>query len=559
MQTVLAGATVTVALIALCVRLLGAIGLLTTWMLFGALVAAAGTVVIAASRRGVPWRLPWRATLSGPTVPILLIAAVAVGIAVVAAYYLPVWQWDAVGYHLPFVNFALQRGRFADIPPDMPYVSTYPHIVEYMFTAWRAMLPDDRLVELVGIPLGLLGALAVACIARGQGARPDHATAAGAAWLTLPAVFLQLPTNYVDIGSAAFLLAAAAFTLGPLDARRVLLAAMAIGLFLGTKPTALLGASLLLAALALRARREGVLAAVMPAGLLALVLGAETYVVNVIRHANPIWPVRVDVGPVHLPGPHDLSQLLASSANTPRAHGNLAERVFTSWTTIFPPLPVFDMRVGGLGLVFLVALPVAVIRAVRLRSLTVALVAVAALAVPDPSVARLVLGFAGLVIAIAVPCIEGIRNPARWVVFGVVALAAAQSIVVAYPGLTGEGPPLRAYVRMSLAERQRAVGADGSPAPYLDAIAKVRPGEVTAFDRTAELPYYAWPFDLSRDAQRIADDANVAQARQVVDDPRVRMVIVGDDTITGEIIRSDPRFVYQFHCHVGTCAVYLRR
>ena len=177
----------------------------------------------------------------------------------------------------------------------------------------------------------------------------------------------------------------------------------------------------------------------------------------------------------------------------------------------------------------------------------------------NPSAARFALGFAGLVIAIAVPCIEGIRNPARWVVFGVVALAAAQSIVVAYPGLTGEGPPLRAYVQMNLGERQRAVEADGSPAPYLDAIAKVRPGEVTVFDRTAELPYYAWPFDLSRDAQRIADDVTAAHARQVVDDPRVRMLIVGDDTVTGEIMRADPRFAYQFHCHTGTCAVYLRR
>lgn len=119
-------------------------------------------VVVAAANRGVPWRLPWRSAISGPTVPILLVAAVAIGIAVVATYYLPVWQWDAVGYHLPLVNFVLQRGRFADIPPDVPYVSTHPHAVEYMFIAWRAMLPDERLVELAGIPLGLMGALAVA-------------------------------------------------------------------------------------------------------------------------------------------------------------------------------------------------------------------------------------------------------------------------------------------------------------------------------------------------------------------------------------------------------------
>ena len=91
---------------------------------------------------------------------------------------------------------------------------------------------------------------------------------------------------------------------------------------------------------------------------------------------------------------------------------------------------------------------------------------------------------------------------------------------------------------MDLAERQRAIGADGSPAPFLDAIAHVRPGEITVFDRSAELPYYAWPFDLSRDAQRIPDDATAAEIRHIVDDPTVRMVIVGDDTVAGAVVHA---------------------
>src|SRR5262249_55119953 len=159
--------------------------------------------------------------------------------------------------------------------------------------------------------------------------------------------------------------------------RRVLLSGIAIGLFVGTKPTALLGAALLLAALTFRARRERVLLAAVPAAVIAIVLGTETYVVNVIRHGNPIWPVRLDVGPVHLPAKHAMSELLASGAKTPQTHGSLAARVFTSWTTLYPPVPAFDMRVGGLGLVFLVALPFAVARAVRSRSIPLALVAAA--------------------------------------------------------------------------------------------------------------------------------------------------------------------------------------
>jgi hypothetical protein len=290
-----------------------------------------------------------------------------------------------------------------------------------------------------------------------------------------------------------------------------------------------------------------------------LLLGSETYVVNALRYHNPIWPVRVDAGPLHFPGPHTMSQLFSSGANGPRTQGNLARRVFDSWTTVFPPQPVFDMRVGGLGMLFLIALPFAIVSAVRSRSLAVALVVAASLAVPDPSVARFAVGFAGLVIALAVSYVEHLRKLPRYAVFSVVTLAAAQSIVVAYPGLHGEGPPLTAYPSMNLAERQRGVGPDGPPAPFLDAIAHLRPGDITVFDSSAELPYYSWPFDLSHDAHRIGDDVTVADAQRIIADPKVGMLIVGDQTAAGAAAREDQRFVYQFHCHTGTCAVYLRR
>ena len=33
--------------------------------------------------------------------------SVALVVTSIAAIWLPVWQWDALGYHLPYVNFAL--------------------------------------------------------------------------------------------------------------------------------------------------------------------------------------------------------------------------------------------------------------------------------------------------------------------------------------------------------------------------------------------------------------------------------------------------------------------
>ena len=559
-ELLLAGALLTVAVVAIVVRLVGEVGLLTTPVLVGVLVAAAIGATIVLRARGMSWRLPWRRGVSLETLPLLAVATGAIALAIAALYLLPVWQWDALGYHLPYVNFALQRGTFADIPDDVAYLSTYPHIVEYAFIAWRALLPDDRLVELAHVPFGLLGALAIATIARRQGARADHAVAAGAAWLTLPAVFLQLPTNYTDVASAALLLTAAAFVLGPMDRTRILLAGVAIGLFLGSKPQAPIATVLILLVLAVRAYRAGFRAVIPVAAIVALVLGAESYVVNLVRHGNPVWPVRLSLGPINLPGRYGMSDLLQSGAAAPRTHGNVFERVAESWLTVVPPHPVFDMRIGGLGLLFLVALPIAVIRAVRARSPAIAVVAVATLATPDPAVARYILAFAGLVLALAVPAVGGLRRGTRFAVFGLAALAAAHNLVVAYPGLSGDGPPLTAYVGMTSAQRQRAVGADGPPNAYLDAIAEVRPGEVTVFDRWADLPYLAWPFDLSSAVARIPDDVTVEQAERIVEAPNVRMLIVGDDTVAGSVVRRNPqRFVPQFHCKSSPCTVYLRR
>jgi hypothetical protein len=560
-ERLLGGALLTLATIAVGVRVLGAAAALTTSMLLGAGVVVTASVVVAVRIRGLTW-LASRWPVSAATLPLLLVAACGLAIATVAAYLLPVWQWDALGYHLPYVNFALQRGTFADIPVDVPYLSTYPHVVEYVFIAWRALIPDDRVVELAHLPFGLLGALAIGAIANRQGARADSAAAAGAAWLTLPAVFLQLPTNYVDVASAALLLTAIAFTLGPADRTRILLAAIALGLFVGSKPNAPVPAVLVSAALVLVAVRGGLRGMLPVAGLLTLILGAESYLVNVVRHGNPAWPVRIDAGPVHLPGRFPMSELLASGAAAPRTHGNLAVRVVDSWSVIWPPQPVFDMRIGGLGILFLAALPVAVIRAARLRSVVVALVVAATLATPDPAVARYVLAFAGLVLAFAVPTVDHPRlgRMARSAVFVLAALGAAQNIYVAYAGLTGDGPPLHTYVRMTDGERRRAVGADGVPTPFLDAVARVGPGQIALFDRSADLPYLAWPPDLSRDAARIPDDITPGEADRLVHFDDVRLLIVGDDTVAGAAVRSDPtHFTQLFHCKSSTCAVYLRR
>lgn len=556
-QRVLAGAVLTLAGTVVVVVGLGTVGRLTGVLVLAVLAWATLAVLLVARRRAW-WQLPWRSCVSVETLPLLLVGLAAVVLALIAAYYLPVWQYDALGYHLPYVNFALQRGTFADIPADMAYLSSYPHIVEDAFIAWRALLPDDRLVELAQLMFGLLGVLAITAIARQCGARASHAVAAGAAWLTLPAVFLQLPSNYTDVASAALLLSAIVFVLAPAGRPQLLLAGVAIGLFLGSKPNALVAGVLLLVVLTVRAYRAGRRGAMASAWLTVLALGAPTYVINAARHHNPVWPVRIDAGPLHVPGTQALSTLLHSGAASPHLDGPLLSRVVRSWSTIVPPLPVFDMRIGGLGLVFLVALPFAIVRALRTRSPAVWLCFAAALATPDPAVARYVLGFAGLVLAFAMPAVGRLGTRWRQVVFAAVTIVAAHGVWLSYPGLTGEGPPLSAYPRMTAEQRRAAVGADGPPGDFLTVTADLPPGAVTAFDSTMDLPYLAWPSDLSHPAMRIPDNVTPAQARDLLSDPDLAVLMVGDDSVTGRLARADLRFRPVSGCGPAPCTVYVR-
>lgn len=545
-----------VAAIVVVVRVIGAVGMLTQDVLFVMLCVV--TLGLLSFRRERSLGLSWRALFSRETHPVTVVAVVALALSACAAYLLPVWQWDALGYHLPYVNFALQRGALADVPHDMPYVSTYPHVTELFFVGWRAMLPDDRLVDAAQIPLGLLGAGAVASIAVELGARRDHALAAGLLWLTLPAVFLQLPTNYVDVASASFLLAAAAFLLAPSTPANAMACGVALGLYLGTKPNAPVATAIFLAVLLVRGWRAGLRRSLAVAIATVVVLGGESYVTNLIQHGNPVWPVSVALGPIELPGNAPMQELLDAGAAAPRLHGPLWKRLVTSWITLDAP-PIFDMRYGGLGLVFLVALPLAMVTAYRRRSPALGVLAFAAVAAPDPAVPRYVLAFPGLVLACACVFVSGLSERVRRAAFAVTALVTAAVLMRVTSGLTGEGPPLTAYTRMSESERLRAVGANGSPRQFYDALERLGPNEATAFDRSMDLPYLAWPPDLSRPAIRIPDRLAREEQERILDDRSIRLLIVDSASPLGATAseRKDT-FTPLFRCKSSSCVAFFR-
>ena len=500
--------------------------------------------------------------LSLSAAPLFATAATALGVATLAAYWLPVWAWDSLGYHLPFVNFVLQGGGFADLPYDVPYLSTYPRNVELLFTAVRAVLPDDRLVDCAQIPFGIIAALCTAGIARVLGARRSDALCAGCLWLLVPAVFLQLPTNYIDVATACFFLLVAFFLLVETDQRTLLCAGLALGLFLGAKPSAPPTAALLALALLWRARGARLLSSGVLAVALAGALGLEAYVTELIRHGNPVWPASVAIGPFELHGTISMKELLSSGASAEKVVGSLPVRVWRSWSSL-DALPMFDMRKGGLGLPFWLCVPLALLWASRERRVWPLLLLAISLVTPDPAVVRYVLAFPALLFALAFACLSRLAEShgsrfaagARLLAAG----AGVQALIYAAPGLSGEGPPLLDYAQMSWQKRAVAVGANGSPRAFVQVRERLQQGDVAVYDRALWLPYLMWRSDLKNRVVRLPEASSSSELRDLLTAPRVRLVVAGKDQPALDVIQEMPaRFEPLFECK-EPCVVFWKR
>ncbi len=549
---VAAAATFAMVLVHASVGVLGEVGLLSRTTLLGALLITAAALAVAT--RGLhPDRLLHAAWTDAPVASVLTSAVVLV--VMITARLLPIWQWDAYGYHLPFVNFVLQHRGFAEVPADLHYISTYPHNIELGMIWLRAMLPDDRLVDLAQVPYGVAGALLTAAVARRLGAQRGWSLLAGASWLTLPAVFLQLPTDYVDVGTAAALLAAVFFlVLSPSTARHLVVGGLALGLFLGSKPSAPLAAVFLGAVALVRGWRAGQLRAVFASSVLAVIFGAQMYVVMWLRHGNPVWPVTVRLGPLTLPGESSVESLLAAGAALPHATGSLLERLSVSWLAI-DTLPVFDMKLGGLGVLFLVALPLAVLGLVRRRALPLVLALVATLLSPDPSIARYVLAFPALVLALAAA--EVGRAPRRGAMGAVLALSLVQ-LHHAWPGLVGDGPDWSSFVALDDAQRRVALGPYGPPTDYPPAWERVERGESVAFDPDFEFPGLLWSPDLRYPVYAVPRRPSKAQLSRWLEDHHVRVFAAGERNRA--LLEAQPgTWERLFECKSAPCAVYVRR
>jgi hypothetical protein len=484
-----------------------------------------------------------RAVLRSIAAEPVLLAPVAVGLvpfglATAAAALTVPWAWDALGYHLPIVHDALYTRTLRDVPTTVAYVNTYPHFVDLSFVAFRLALGGPTLIELGQLPFVPAGLLGVALMARQAGVPTPRALALALPLAAIPVFMLELATNYVDVAVACLALAGFALT-GAAGRPAWLGAGLALGMLLGSKPSAPPLAALGLALLLLRAHRAGGLRWGLLGSAVALVVGSPTYLRNLREHGNPTWPVELRLGPLAFPGEVPVSELAAMGLREPHRSMGWLGRLVSSWAEVLPDRPIYDMRIGGLGpahlllVAALVPLAVALARSGTHRQrlpglLAAGLCGLGTLAAPAAYWARYTLAWPGALLVGFSVLLELLPRARRPAILLLAALSAG-AVVSALPGFTASGPSLWALSSMSEAERMAAVAVDEQELDWAAARESVPPGGSFGYD-----PCFGMPGRIVR-ADARSGISYLDQARLSLPEldawlrrERVRVVVLGE-------------------------------
>lgn len=251
---------------------------------------------------------------------LVAVAGLALGWRIVLALFVPPYGYDSLAYHLVDVVYWLQVHRVTTAPLNT-CCAYYPQNGELLVT-WPALLGGrQEYMDLVQIASAILGAFAVAGIARAARVRPPGAWLAASLFLVTPILLAQANTAYVDVTFTAEAMCAVYLVLRYLEtpgrARWVLLgsAGAATALCMGTKAAGVVFAAALCLPLLVRAllQRPWTLPQGLATGLFALpiaALGIPWYLRSWIAKGNPFHPmnttflgVTVFNGRNHLNGP----------------------------------------------------------------------------------------------------------------------------------------------------------------------------------------------------------------------------------------------------------------
>jgi hypothetical protein len=456
------------------------------------------------------------------TAALCAVSSVAVAWQAVVAVVLAPYAYDALTYHLVAVVTWMQSHRLAESALT-PCCAHYPLTPELLF-AWPMVITrSDAAVNLVQVAFIVLGAFAVAGLARSLGARGPLVAFAGAAFAATPIVLAQGPTEFVDVMIASWTLAAlhstVRFVRAP-DVRRVVPAALATGLLLGSKGTGLIwavaiGATLLVAAV-WSARRHvltvrGAASAIAVVALACVALGSFWYVRNVAEHGNPVYPFRLAVaGVVIFDGPERLGPIQEATSQSTDPWPIQVVRNWRADLTFWNQHRYsYEQRSGGLGPIWAwVGAPLTlavVVIAIRRRDATLLvllLVGIVFVLQPYRWWSRFTIPLAG-VGAVSVGIAAGWRGVGKVVRAAVLVLGCVGIVlVVGHVNPASRATPIRPTKVLSLATRPRSSRlASEVFFPEYGFVSAINRGETVVADLDAEplrFVYLLYGGDLDR-------------------------------------------------------------
>jgi hypothetical protein len=393
-------------------------------------------VIVAALSRG--WRPSLRLRSSLLYTPLLRVIAIGAALLLVAevaaTFFHPPSQGDALSYHAPLGVLFWSEGNLSsplDRSPET-WGLAHPGTAELWFGALR-LLGGEALANLGQLPFAFLGAAAVYAFTRRTGLLHGAAMLAACAFLLMPMVALQVGTQANDLMGATLVMAALALACAPVAEWRTDRVAM-IGLALGLTSATKLALLPSVAAVGLfvlvmiargdeHTRRRLGVATTAAFGLAFLAVVIPWWARNVVREGNPIFPQEL---PLYGHG--------FEVGGGPTVDFDYVERK-AAWP-FYPVLEPIDDRSGFGALLAIAIVPglVAALRRARRQplvlygsSLAVTLVFWWVYSLHEP---RFLLPYAGLALALLPWTLLAVRKRWRGLATGLVICAAAFSIAV---------------------------------------------------------------------------------------------------------------------------------
>lgn len=247
-------------------------------------------------RPPVAWVPVWRPVRRHPVVAALALAVVAsFAYALFLVLTTPPNNGDSLTYHLTRAAAWLQHGGLYRIPLGSAAENEYPANGEIGILYTFAFLDGDAAAALTQLLAEGAAVLAVYGCARRLGYAAAPSAFAALLVATLPEIVLQSVTTQNDLLVASFV-ASAAYFIRSTNPAELALAAVAIGLALGTKLTAVFALPVLLviALTSVRGRRLVVLGAASVSAF--ALLGSYAYLSNVVETGSPLGRLEGDPG-----------------------------------------------------------------------------------------------------------------------------------------------------------------------------------------------------------------------------------------------------------------------